>query len=345
MLLYAAQAHLWAGESLLAFVRLFKLLGLAGEALSMWALWRFASPRAFAVYACLPAPILVSGFHGNTDCLCAALVLVAAIAFDRKSYLLSGILWAAALNVKLMPLALIPLLFLGAPTRKAFLQIAAGLALGLTPFVPVALVAGKAMYTGMVRYNSIPDGWGLTALFTQMASLRGLDSVFEPLRNWWLVAGRFAVLLAIIAVGLVSRLRRPMPMVEQAALPVPGADTRVRRAIRSIRRTAHLPRGSGGRRVVGLDLRTVHWRRLLDFLGIVGATRIGLADHMGAGGQGSGDRGVVVPGDVRVGPFAQRLSATGSGSRNGGCEVRIERCVIAIFSQAIFSQADILPTL
>jgi hypothetical protein len=218
MLLYAAQAHLWAGQSLLAFVRLFKLLGLAGEALSMWALWRYASPRAFAVYACLPAPILVSGFHGNTDCLCAALVLVAAIAFDRKSYLLSGILWAAALNVKLMPLVLIPLLFLGAPTRKAFLQTAAGLALGLTPFVPVAWIAGKAMYTGMMLYNSIPDGWGLTALFTQMASLRGLDSVFEPLRNWWLVAGRFAVLLAVISVGLVSRLRRHMPMVEQAAL-------------------------------------------------------------------------------------------------------------------------------
>jgi hypothetical protein len=80
-----------------------KLPGLAGEAVSLWALWKFAGFRAFAVYACLPAAILVSGFHGSTDSLCAALVLVAAIAFDRERYFTSSVLWSAALNVKLVP--------------------------------------------------------------------------------------------------------------------------------------------------------------------------------------------------------------------------------------------------
>jgi hypothetical protein len=218
MALYAAQARLWAGANTLLFARLIKLPGLAGEALSMWALWRFASPRAFAVYACLPAAILVSGFHGNTDCLCAALVLVAAIAFEKEKYFLSGILWSAALNVKLLPLVLFPLLLLGAPSRKAFVWFAAGLAIGLTPFVPLVLVAGDAVYRNMLAYNSLPDTWGLTALFAQAASAQGLRGVFEPLREWWLVSGRFAILLAVAGVGLVSRFRRRIPMPEQAAL-------------------------------------------------------------------------------------------------------------------------------
>jgi hypothetical protein len=82
-----------------------KLPGLAGEALVLWVMCRYLGFRAFAVYAWLPAAILVSSYHGNTDCLYAALVLVAAIAFDKERYFLSGLLWSASLNVNL-PLVL-----------------------------------------------------------------------------------------------------------------------------------------------------------------------------------------------------------------------------------------------
>src|ERR1019366_9339248 len=101
------------------FAHLIKLPGLAGEALILWALWRFAGPQASAAYAWLPAAILVSGFHGNTDCLHAAFVLVAVIAFDRQRYFLAGLLLAAALNVKLIPL-LLPLGSSGRRTGKRF---------------------------------------------------------------------------------------------------------------------------------------------------------------------------------------------------------------------------------
>ena len=59
--LCAAHAWSWADGDVWRFVRWMKLPGLAGEALSMWALWRFSGRPAFAVYALCPATILVSG--------------------------------------------------------------------------------------------------------------------------------------------------------------------------------------------------------------------------------------------------------------------------------------------
>ena len=127
--IYAAHSWLWAHADVLRFARYMKLPGLAGEALTVWALWRFAGYRAFVAYAWLPAAILVSAYHGSTDCLCAALVLVAAISFDREQYFLSGLLWSAALNVKLIPLVLLPVVVLGAPKMRDFIRLAIGLAI------------------------------------------------------------------------------------------------------------------------------------------------------------------------------------------------------------------------
>jgi hypothetical protein len=215
---YAAQARLWSGDNILQFARLIKLPGLAGEGLTMWALWRFAGPRAFAVYACQPAAILVSGFHGNSDCLYAALVLVSALAFEKENYWLSGLLWSVSLNVKLLPLALVPMVFLGPPNRKALARLAAGLALGMIPFLPAAWTAGRAMYHNIVAYNSLPDNWGLMALLSGGAAMEWCGSICGGVREWWLVYGRYAVVLSIVGVGILSRLRGRMTMPEQAAV-------------------------------------------------------------------------------------------------------------------------------
>jgi hypothetical protein len=216
--LWAAQSWVWSHGSLWEFARWLKLPGIAGEALVMCVLWQLAGLRACVVYAWLPAPILVSSFHGSTDCLYAALVLVAAIAFDRERYFLSGLLWSASLNVKLLPLILIPLVFLGVPNRRALLLVVSGLALGMVPFLPTALTAGKAMYQNMLAYNSFPGNWGLMALLNAGLEKPALRSICEPLRGSWMAAGRYVVLLAVVGVAALSRYRRKMLMIEQSAL-------------------------------------------------------------------------------------------------------------------------------
>jgi hypothetical protein len=214
--LYAALAWRWSGGDLWTFARLIKLPGLLGEALTMAALWRLGGARTFAIYACLPAAILISAYHGNTDCLCVALVLLAAIAFDRGRYFLSGLLWSVALDVKVLPLVLLPLVFVGVPSRKAFLRLGAGFALGLTPFIPPAAEAASAMYRNMLAYNSYVEDWGITALNHGLA-IPALAHL-KPVWGWWLSGGRYLILISITAVALVSRFRRRIPMIEQTAI-------------------------------------------------------------------------------------------------------------------------------
>ena len=216
--LYAMQAWWWSGEDLWTFAHLIKIPGLAGEALTLWALWRFAGPKASAAYAWLPAAILVSGFHGNTDGLYAALVLVAVIAFDRQRYYFAGLLLTAALNVKLIPLVLLPLVFIGSPNWKALLRLTAGLAIGAAPFVVPALSAGHAMYRNMVLYNSTTDNWGFLVILNHCAAIPVLGKLAAATRDAYLVAGRYVVLAAVTGVALLSKFRSRRPMAEQAAL-------------------------------------------------------------------------------------------------------------------------------
>jgi hypothetical protein len=216
--LYGMQAWRLSGGDLWTFAHLLKLPGLVGEALILWALWRFASPKASAAYACLPAAILVSAFHGNTDCLYAALVLMAVIAFDRQLYCLAGLLLAAALNVKLIPLVLLPLVFIGSPNRRALLRLTTGLALGATPFVVAALAAGHAMYRNMVLYNSLADNWGLLLILRAGVHIHVVDKFVAILKNAYRPAGRYFVLAAITSVALQSKFRGSRLMAEQAAL-------------------------------------------------------------------------------------------------------------------------------
>lgn len=220
MALYAAQARLWAHGNLLDFGRLIKLPGLFGEALAMWALWRFAGRRAFAVYAMLPVAILISGYHGNTDCLYAALVLVAVIAFDREKYFLAGVLFGLALNVKLLPLIVIPLAFLAVSSWRQLWKLAAGLTIPLLTFVPPALTAGHAMFHNMLQYDSRPENWGVMAILNAGMKSQMWGGLSEFALAKWIATGRYRLILAMVGIVLLSMLRRKMSLSEQATLMV-----------------------------------------------------------------------------------------------------------------------------
>jgi hypothetical protein len=216
--LYVRWVWSWAQGDWWDFGRAIKLPALAGEALALWALWRFAGPRAFAAYALVPGPILVASFHGNTDNLVAAFVLVAAIAFDKERYFLSGLLWSAALNVKLMPLVLVPMVVMGLPDRRAFLRLAAGASLGMLPFIPPALTAASSMYRNMLAYNSNADNWGLLAILNPAVEMYNLSRVAWWLKELFTSTGRYLILASVAGVALLSRFRTRLSMTEQAAL-------------------------------------------------------------------------------------------------------------------------------
>jgi hypothetical protein len=218
--LYMYAALVVADGDLFTFAHLLKLPALAGEALAMAMLWRFAGCRPAAVYALLPAPILVSAFHGNTDCLLAALLLGSALAFDRDRYVLAGLLFGAAMNVKVVPLMLLPIVLLAPLSVRALVRLGGGLAIGAIPFVPPALYAGQAMIRNMVDYIPNPENWGVLSVLNPALDQPNLAGVASPARDWYIENGRYLVLLAIIAVAVLARLRRPLPTSAQLAAAI-----------------------------------------------------------------------------------------------------------------------------
>ena len=129
------------------------------------ALARRLSPRASlaaaAMYAWNPCAILVSGYHGNTDAVYAMLSLLAVYLLqDRGKPLLGGLALGMAINVKLIPVLLIPPLLLASRSRREALLFIAGLAVMAIPFVPPLLME-PAFARNVLQYKSQPDPWGI----------------------------------------------------------------------------------------------------------------------------------------------------------------------------------------
>ena len=170
------------------------------------------------MYACLPAAILVSAYHANTDCLMAAFVLDAAIAHERGRYALAGLLFACALNVKIVPLVLLPLLLVALPTVRSAARFAVGCLLGLLTFLPSIFAAGHTMYRNMVEYQPKPENWGLMAALNPAVGHAVLSGPAVSVRNWYLENGRYVVVLAVVVLAVLSRRRWHVPITGQCAI-------------------------------------------------------------------------------------------------------------------------------
>lgn len=215
---YAMAAWDLANHDMAWFARLIKLPALLGEALALVALWRLGGLRLAGWYALMPAPILVAAYHGNTDCLYAAFALLAAIAWDKSRWALAGVAMAAALNVKLIPLLLVPLFVIGAPSRRALWQFSLGLSVGLLPYLPPVLQAGDAMYRNMIAYNSSGDEWGFMAFLNEAERSPAIQAISVPLRELFLKFGRYLILGGSVLLAIACRRRLRMTMREQVAV-------------------------------------------------------------------------------------------------------------------------------
>ncbi len=75
---------------------------------------RFGTPPwwALALFAASPVSIMVSGFHGNVDPIMVAFLFLAGMAILYDQPIWSGVLFAAACNVKVVPLLIAPFFLL-----------------------------------------------------------------------------------------------------------------------------------------------------------------------------------------------------------------------------------------
>ena len=127
------------------------------------------------MYAWALTPILVSSYHGNTDSVAAAAWLLSVyLATEHEADFAAGLALAAAINVKLIPLLGIPAAFAGYRLWKRATRFFDGLALGLLPFLPVAVLVGSAFYRNAIAYGSSVDLWGLPGMAVLLSRSPGL---------------------------------------------------------------------------------------------------------------------------------------------------------------------------
>jgi 4-amino-4-deoxy-L-arabinose transferase-like glycosyltransferase len=203
-----------------------KLPGLLVEVLSAVLVYRVAArkgpragARAFAAYGVSLVSIIGAGYHGNTDPVYAGLTLLSAYALEAwEAPFWAGVALALALNVKLMPIFLVPPLLARCRSRRAAGLFLAGLALGVVPFLPFLLTIPRIMYTNMVAYNSLKDEWGLGAFFNYGAWGGAVKPIARAVAAFYIPIGRYVILLGVLIVAVAAHLRQRWNAYELGAL-------------------------------------------------------------------------------------------------------------------------------
>lgn len=209
----------------LPFFFVFKLPMIAADLLAAVLLWRVWAARAGLATAALaaglflanPTSLLVTAYHCNTDTLCAVLCLASALALHRARPALGGLLLGAAINVKLIPVVLVPVFALTRTGRRDFLRFGLALSLGALPFVPILLEAAAEYHRNAITYNSRPNPWGVFYLLDPDHGILP-EELRATLARLYLPGGRYLILASSLALGVWARLRGRWNALELGAL-------------------------------------------------------------------------------------------------------------------------------
>jgi hypothetical protein len=109
-----------------------------------------------------PATIFISAFHCNSDPLMMMFLVLAIVCVVEERPLAGGLLIGAAVGIKIIALAALPLLFLACRGRKARALFAAAAAVtGAIIFVPAIAATGWVVIRNIFGYTGWRGGWGL----------------------------------------------------------------------------------------------------------------------------------------------------------------------------------------
>ena len=159
------------------------------------------------VVASSPALVVISGYHGNTDPVFVMFALASLyLLVNERSGFVAGLAFAAAINIKIVPIVTLPVLLLVAArsSRRRLLAFLAGsgalLAVTWGPVVPHRWTAFKENVLGYKGLN-YPQ-WGLV----QFARTLGFSTHWQEMLRG---GGRYPLLLLSAGVPLLIAWRWP----------------------------------------------------------------------------------------------------------------------------------------
>lgn len=211
-MLYMAQALDWSERLGLPFPWLLKVPALVGDGLTATSIWSVVARRSgpaaarwvTIVYLFNPLTIMIVAYHGNTDALYIGLLLAATVALSRDQYAVAGALFGASLNVKLLPTlfgaAFLVLLW----QRGGWLRFSGAAAAAMTPVWIVVAWSPALVISRTIGYqHPVVEPWGLTGIEVMLRVAIGAPNV-----SWYHMAGRVALVVAVMAAAFYARERR-----------------------------------------------------------------------------------------------------------------------------------------
>jgi hypothetical protein len=158
----------------------------------------------FCLFCWNPVSMFVSAYHGNTDCLCAMLILLSALLVDRGRGFLGGLALAGSINVKLIGLVMIPVLLSSVRTWRNAGRLLGGLAIGVIPFLPFVLFHWGTFRSHVIGYRPMSNYWGITQFLTGLQQTGRWTSVGPGLVSDYTKLGVRLILAAPVLLALLN---------------------------------------------------------------------------------------------------------------------------------------------
>ncbi len=191
------------------------------DAGTAWILYKMATrsgsliwPTSLLLAILSPVSILVSGFHGNTDPIMMLLVAASVYAAEQGTPpWLAGAFLGAAMNIKIVPILLVPSLFFwfeGARRRLAFATgVAAAFIAGSMPYLALA---PKLVLTKVLGYAGTLPSWGWSLVPSHLAARAGIARSYDRIEHLAVTA----LLVALLGLSIwMNRGRsKPPPMLQ-----------------------------------------------------------------------------------------------------------------------------------
>lgn len=158
-----------------------------------------------------PILFIISGYHGNTDtvfigCILLSLYLLTLRWRPELTAAAAGVVFAAGLSIKIVPIVLLPLFLLivaRSGRRRLVAYLVGGAFVMLLLWWPVVLLNFKAFYTEVLAYAGFPQHqWGLVQFGTSLGVPHGW-------LTFWEGSGKYVILLLSVLPPFLLAWRRP----------------------------------------------------------------------------------------------------------------------------------------
>lgn len=178
--------------------------------------WRMLRDRAdlfplLLALALNPISLMVDGYHGNTDSLVIALVLLSVYLIqERKASAWGAVAFGFACCVKVVPLMFVPAILLYLPDMKERVKfIAITVALFTIAALPY-IAEDPLIVRNAVAYGPIYGNWGIPQLLAIFTTVQYAHQPFEPLGIHGVIAAalKYATWIGICAVSLWANSQR-----------------------------------------------------------------------------------------------------------------------------------------